>query len=269
MGRLVRDVLRRYEEHDLLTFASAIAFQVLFAIIPLALLVLGLLGGVGLEEEWTREWGPRVRDSVSAPAFQLIDDTARRVLGERQAFWMTAGAVIAVWQISGATRAIMDVFDRIYGSGRRRSFGERLRVSILLGIGVAALLLAAVACATLGDAALRALGVESPWILWLRWPLAIALLFAVVGLLVALAPVERRPLPWITFGSALVVASWVGTSLVLAWYLTAIADYGSIFGALATIVIVLSYLYFAAAAFLTGAEIDAVIRDRFSRRPSA
>ena len=40
----VRGVLRGYEEHDLLTFASAIAFQVLFAIIPLALVGLGLLG---------------------------------------------------------------------------------------------------------------------------------------------------------------------------------------------------------------------------------
>src|SRR5687768_10510838 len=166
MGGLVRDVLDGYEEHDILTFASAIGFQVLFAIIPLALFGLGLLGGLGLEEEWTRVWGPRVKDAVSEPAFQLIDDTARRVLGERQAFWMTAGAVIAVWEISGATRGIMDVFDRIYGAERRRSFVERLRVSMLLGLGVAALLLASVACAAVGDAALRALGVESPWILW-------------------------------------------------------------------------------------------------------
>ncbi len=97
------------------------------------------------------------------------------------------------------------------------------------------------------------------------------MLFAIIplALLVALAPVERRPLRWITFGSALVVASWVGTSLVLAWYLTAVADYGSIFGALATIVVVLSYLYFAAAAFLTGAQLDAVLRERFSDPASA
>ena len=266
---MIRDVLQGYEEHDVLTFASAIAFQVLFAIIPLALFGLGLLGGLGLEEEWTREWGPRVREAVSGAAFQVIDETARRVLGERQAFWMTAGAVIAVWQISGATRGIMDVFDRIYGSDRERPFVERLRVSMLLGLGVAALLLAAVACAALGDAALRAVGIESPWILWLRWPLAAALLFAVVGLMVALAPVERRPLRWITFGSALVVASWVSTSIVLAWYLTTVADYGSVFGALATVVVFLSYLYLASAAFLTGAQVDAILRERFSDPASA
>jgi membrane protein len=261
----VRLILRGWDEHDVLTFASALAFRVLFSIIPLGLLGLALLGGVGLDEEWTREWGPRVKETVSDPVFQVMDETARRVLGERQLFWMTAGVVIAVWEISGATRTIMDVLDRIYGSRRERSFTERVRVSLLLGLGVAALLLAAVGTVVLGDDLLRAAGLGSPALLWLRWPVALALLFSVVALLIARAPVERQPLHWVSFGSVLIVAAWVGTSLVLAWYLTAVADYGSAFGALATVVVALSYLYFASAAFLTGAQLDAIVRRRVER----
>jgi membrane protein len=64
---------------------------------------------------------------------------------------------------------------------------------------------------------------------------------------------------WVTFGSITVVASWVGTSLVFGWYLTSVAEYGSVFGALATIVVLLTYLYVASAAVLTGAEIDALV----------
>jgi membrane protein len=261
----VRLILRGWDEHDVLTFASALAFRVLFSIIPLGLLGLALLGGVGLDEEWTREWGPRVKETVSDPVFQVMDETARRVLGERQLFWMTAGVVIAVWEISGATRTIMDVLDRIYGSRRERSFTERVRVSLLLGLGVAALLLAAVGTVVLGDDLLRAAGLGSPALLWLRWPVALALLFSVVALLIARAPVDHQPLHWVSFGSVLIVAAWVGTSLVLAWYLTAVADYGSAFGALATVVVALSYLYFASAAFLTGAQLDAIVRRRVER----
>jgi membrane protein len=99
-------------------------------------------------------------------------------------------------------------------------------------------------------------------VLWLRWPVALALMFAVVALLVSRAPVDHQPWHWVTFGSVVVVAAWALTSVVLGWYLTGIADYGSIFGALATVVIVLSYLYFASAAFLTGAQLDALVRDR-------
>jgi membrane protein len=261
----IQGVTRGYSEHELLTFASAIAFQVLFAIIPLALFGLSVLGGLGLQDQWTQEWGPKVRDSMSPAAFAVIDETVRRVLGQRQVFWMTAGAAIAIWKVSAAMRAIMNVFDRIYGSHRERSFAERLRVSLLLGIAVGTLLLLAAASVGLGDDAMRAAGIENPLVLWLRWPLALAFLFAAVELLVARAPVDHRPMQWVTFGSIVVVVSWVGTSLVFGWYLTSVADYGSVFGALATVVVLLTYLYMACAAVLTGAEIDALVIERVER----
>jgi membrane protein len=258
---LVREVVRRYDEHDVLTFAGSIAFQVLFAFIPLVLFGLGLLGGLGLESQWTHEWAPKVRGTMAPDVFKVVDETVRRVLHERQLFWTTIGAVIAVWKVSAATRGIMDVFDRIYGSRRERSFVERMRVSLLLGTAVAVLLLAAAASVILGDDLLRSAGIDAGIILWLRWPVAIALLFAVVMLLVAYAPADRQPTRWVQFGAVVVVVAWVGTSVVLAWYLTSVADYGSVFGALATIVIALTYLYFATAAALTGAELDAMVRE--------
>jgi membrane protein len=265
LRQTVRDVLRGFDDHDILTFASALALRILFALIPLTLFGLGLLGGLGLDEQWTRDWSGQVRDAVSPDVFRVIDDTVQRVLGDRQTFWMTAGLVIAVWEISGGMRAIMDVLDRIYGAGRARTLGERLRVSLLLGVGVGALLLAAVGTAMLGDDLLRAAGLDTPLLTWLRWPVAIALLCAVVSLLIAYAPVDRRPLHWISRGSALAVTAWLGTSLVLGWYLTGVADYGSIFGALASVWIVLTYLYFASVAFLAGAEVDALMEAQTSR----
>jgi membrane protein len=265
LRQTVRDVLRGYDDHDVLTFASALALRTLFAVIPLTLFGLGLLGGLGLGGEWTRDWGPQVKDSVSPEVFRVIDDTVRRVLGERQTFWMTAGLAIAIWEISGGMRAVMDVLDRIYGASRERALWERLRVSLALGLAVGVLLLAAVACAILGDDLLRAAGLDTPLLTWLRWPVAIALLCAVVSLLVAYAPVDRRPLHLISRGSALAVLAWLGSSLALGWYLRDVADYGSIFGALATVWIALTYLYLASTAFLTGVELDALMEAQAAR----
>jgi membrane protein len=251
-----------FEERDLLTFASAIAFQVLYAIIPLVLFGLGVLGGLGLDEQWTREWAPAARDAMSPAAFQVVDDTIKKVLGGQQTFWILGGAALATWKVSAGMRAIMDVFDRIYDSRRERTFLERMRDSLLLGGAVAALLLLAAGCAVLGDEAMRGAGIHAGALLWLRWPVALALLFAVVTLLVAYAPADHQPAHWVGFGSIVVVTAWVGTSLVFAVYLTSIADYGSIFGALATVVIALTYLYLAASAVLVGAQLDALVRER-------
>jgi membrane protein len=256
---LVREVLDRYEEHDVLTFASAIAYKVLFAIIPLVLFGLGLAGGLGFDERWTRDWAPKVKDAVSGPVFQVLDEAARRALSQQRTFWMTAGLLLAVWTISSATRAIMDAFDRIYKVRRERPFLERMAVSLGLGLAVAVLLLAAMACVTL-----------APVPAWIRWPAAGLLLIAVVALLVAYAPGERRPLRWVTAGTALSVAAWLGTSLALGWYATSVADYGNVYGALATVVILLTYLYVAAAAFLTGVELDDLLEaEAESQRRSA
>lgn len=261
----VKDLVEAFGRDDVLTFGSAISFQILYSLIPLALFGLGLLGTFGLEEQWTREWAPEARDAMSPAAFQVVDDTVRRVLSEKQVFWTTAGAALAIWKVSAATRSIMDVFDRIYGARKERPFAERLRVSLLLGTAVAALVLGATACVILGDDALRNAGIELGPVLWLRWPAALALLFGAVALLVAFAPVKRQPLRWVTFGSTVAVLAWVLTSLVLGWYLTAVADYGSVFGALATIVILLTYVYFATVAFLTGVELDNLARDRAAK----
>ena len=254
---LVRALIRRYDEHDILTFATALAYRLLFAIMPLLLFGLGLAGGLGFKDHWTRDWAPKVKDAVSPPVFQVIDEAARRALSDRKTFWMTAGLALAVWTISSATRAIMDAFDRIYGVRHRRRFGERMAVSLLLGLAVTVLVLAAVACVTL-----------APVPAWVRWPAAAAVLIGVVALLLAYAPSERRPLRWVTAGTALSVGAWLGISVALGWYATSVADYGSVYGALATFVILMTYLYVAAAAFLTGVELDEMLRERnqFSSR---
>ena len=49
------------EEHGLLTYASAIAFQVLTSLIPLALLVLSVMGFLQLDDVWTKDLAPAVQ----------------------------------------------------------------------------------------------------------------------------------------------------------------------------------------------------------------
>jgi membrane protein len=96
----------------------------------------------------------------------------------------------------------------------------------------------------------------------IRWLLAIALLFAAIGLMVRAAPDVKRPLQWVTFGSLVVVAAWIVLSLLFGLYVAELADYGSVFGNLATIFIALQYLYLSAVVFLAGLVLDAAVEDR-------
>jgi membrane protein len=259
--RVPRKIFAAWGEYDILTFASAISFQVLFALIPLVLFVLGLLGSFDLDSVWERDLAPDVRSTVSPDVFRVIDETAHQVLTERQLFWASAGAVIAVWEVSGAMRGVMDVLDRMYGSAGRRPFWSRLRVSIGLSLAVTVLLLAATAVVRFGPQAVDGLIVARV----ASWAVALGLMLVAVALVIRIGPAVERPFRWVSTGALLVVGGWTLMSLVFGWYLTSVADYGSIFGNLATIVVLFEYLYLSAIALLTGLLVDAKANARMAR----
>ena len=260
---LARQVIAGMEEHDLLTYAGAIAFKVLISLLPLALLVLSVMGFLELDDVWTKDIAPDVKQQVSGPVFQVIDDVARRTLGSKQGWWLTAGLVFTLWQTSGAARAIMGALSRVYGDGEDRSFLRRYATSFALGLAVAVCVLAALVIVRFGAAIL---GFDDPG--WLgeavltvvRWSAALALLTTAVWLLLRFAPAHPGPHRWVSFGSALCVIAWALTSVVFGFYATDIADYGSIFGSLATAFLLMTYLYLSAGAFLIGAQVDAIVR---------
>lgn len=126
----MRDVIDGFERNDLLTYASAIAFQILTAIVPFLLFLLGLLGFLSLDEVWAKDLAPEIRPHVSRTVFSLIDDTANKVLDQRQGFWVTAGFLVALWQVSGAVRAVMGALDNVYGTRRHRPARERYPLSL-------------------------------------------------------------------------------------------------------------------------------------------
>jgi membrane protein len=258
---LGRGLLDGFEQNDLLTYASAIAFQILTAIVPFLLFLLGLLGFLDLGEVWDDDLAPDVEPRVSDATFELLDDTVREVLENRQLFWLTGGFLLALWQISGGVRAVMGALDGVYDTRRNRPARERYPLSIALALAVAILVASSAAVARFVPLLLG----EMPALLDVaffigRWLVAVALLALAVGLLVHYAPGVRRPLPWVSFGTLLVIAGWVAMSVGFWVYLTRIADYDSIFGHLANLVVLMAFLYAAAVVFLAGPQIDAVVR---------
>jgi membrane protein len=245
-------LVRAFDEHDLLTYATAIAFNAIFAVIPLALSGLALLGVLGAERVWTEHLAPDLRGQVSPDVFHVIDSSVRNVLRARQGFWVTLGAALAVWEVSGAMRAVMTVLDRIYGVARKRGRVERYRVSMLLSLAVTVLLVAATFVFELAPATGSTLATIA------RWPLAAALLLAALAAVVRWAPAEHRTWRWVTFGTGLVVGAWLLMSLLFGIYLRELADYGSIFGNLATVIVGFEYAYLSAIVFLAGLSVDGI-----------
>jgi Predicted membrane protein len=73
-----------FQQLELFTYANAIAFCVLFALVPFALFVVALLGFLDLTVLWTRDLAPGVGAIVGPSAFGVLDETVRQILVARQ-----------------------------------------------------------------------------------------------------------------------------------------------------------------------------------------
>lgn len=265
----VEEIAEGFREHNLLVEASGIAFRVLLALIPCALFVLGLIGFLGLDEVWRQDIAPDLRSSVSPAAYRLIDDTVSQVLTQKQIFWVTVGAAIAVWQMSGVVRTVRKILNRMYRADEDRSTARVFLDSLLIGAVVGALLLCALVAVRIGPLAIDPLlgsGTLASIISFLvRWTVAIALLFLTVGILIRTSPDVDQPIRWVSFGAVVVVVIWAVTTLLFGLYLADVADYGSVFGNLATVFILLEYLFLSSTVFVGGLLVDYLAQRRSSR----
>ncbi|HEV2999583.1 MAG TPA: YihY/virulence factor BrkB family protein [Solirubrobacteraceae bacterium] len=265
LGARVRRAYSALDEHEILNSASAIAFQVLFALVPLGLFTVALLGFLELDRVW-EDAAAEIEPKVSPAAFSVMDDTVRRVLAEQQPFWLTAGAALAIWRLSAAMRAAMGALDRIYEcEDGERSLVSELRTSIGLSLVTTVLMLLALAVIHLGPLVVEVDGAVANVVsIVVRWAVGLGLGVLAFGVVIHYGPARGQPLGWVSRGTVLCASAWLLATFAFAFYVTELADYGSVFGSFATVFLLLTYLYLSAAAFLAGVEID--VRARASRQ---
>ncbi|HET7571327.1 MAG TPA: YihY/virulence factor BrkB family protein [Gaiellaceae bacterium] len=263
---IVRLWVDLFARHNLLTYASAIAFQALVALVALLLLGIGVLGEIGRTDVWTRQVGPRIEPKVLHDVYRGVDATFEKIFHAGSWGLIAFAAALAVWEVSGMVRAVMGALATIYGHDDTRPWWIRFPRSLAVAVVLTAALVGAVLLATAAKGAVA--GAWSiPWGI-LRWLLAVGLVATAFGSLLRFAPIEPRTKTWVTGGTALVTVAWVVQTLLFALYLRH-ADYRSAAGSLLGFYFVTTFLYVAAIILLVGVELDELLRRDLERKERA
>ncbi len=254
---LVRLWVDLFAKDNLLTYASAIAFQALVALVALLLLTVAVLGEIGREDVWTNQVAPKIESKVLFDVFAGINQTFEKIFHTSSIGLIVFAAVLTVWEISGVVRACMGAISRVYEHDEDRPWWIRFPISIGVAVAFTAALLGAILLGTAAGSAVHG-GWSIPFTIG-RWLLAAALIGLAFGLLVRYAPAERRATRWASAGSALVVLGWIAQSLIFMEYLR-IANYTSAAGSLLGVYFLTTYLYVGAIVLLVGIELDELLR---------
>lgn len=246
-----------FAKHNLLTWASAIAFQALVALVPLSLLLLGILGALGESSVWTKQVRPGLQAHLSKPIFRALDYAAEKILTHATVGLLLFAAALAIWEISGSVRAAGGALNTIYDTKEQRSIWLRFAISFGIAIAIGTCVVGAVLLLTLAKH--TGGSVEAPLSV-VRWIAAIVLLGVAVNVLVRFAPFEPRAERWASLGTAFIVVAWVVASLIFRWYVTSVASFRSSWGSFVAVLVLTGYLYTSAIVFLVGVQADELIR---------
>jgi|SRR5215212_719443 len=262
---------RKYLRHDdMNSYAAALAYRALFAMVPFLALLVGLLWFLGIGD-FFMEW---LADEISFPLRGQIAEIVRQWLKQTQSLTqgerLSIGLVViglAVWSISSGVRTLTKALNRAYDAQDTRPSWKRYGVSFFYALGLAVMVIVAATLLFFGTRTIEwivgRVGLDEAFVslwTWLRLPVALVLLMLVVSIVYWTVPNVNYAYRLITPGAALAVIVWVLASLGFAFYVVNFANYSVIYGSIGVVFVLLLYFYISAAALLLGAEVNVAVR---------
>jgi membrane protein len=259
-----------FRKHQLLTYAWAIAMRAFIGVAGLTFLTLAVLGETGHRDAWKDHVAPTIEPKLTHPTYVAINAAVQKIYSSNSAGLIAFASVYAVWQVSGAIRAVMDALNEIMGRDEKRRVFHRVGLSIALALVVILLIACAVFVVAVSSRLLGASGgIWHALVAVLRWPVGAVFLGLAVGIVARYAPVEHRGARWASVGATMIVVAWLVESALYALYMKDIADYKTASGNLLLLLVVTTYLYISSIVFLAGAQLDEFLRAEAKGNKSA
>lgn len=271
-GRRLIGAIGSFIEDDMASYAAALSYQVFFSLFPFLLFLIALLGWLRIPGffDWLLSQAQLVLPEQAAGVVQQAVGQLRDQTGGGL---ISFGIAVAVWSASAALRMTTTALNIAYDAHEDRPVWKTYPLSIVYTVLLAGIIIVSMALMLIGPQIMewlaQQIGLDSVFVAlwgWLRIPVAVLLLIAVVALIYYQLPNVEQPFLFITPGSVLAVVVWIVASLGFSYYVQNFANYSAIYGSLGAIIVLLFYFYISAAVLLFGAEVNAQIYHRFCRR---
>jgi membrane protein len=283
--------VKSYFEHRMATYAEQLSYRGLFGFFPFIILVFALLAVLRVDAVFDR----LIEAAMGTPPQQIpepleaVAEEGRAQVGflrplieqareQAGGGLLSFGLVISLWSVSAIAFSLTEALNVAYGVEETRSRWKRFAFALVFGPFLALAFIVASGLMLIGPqvagwfAALA--GLDAAWVAlwgWLRFPVALFLLAAVLSVVYRFVPDTDRSFWSATPGAGLAVIAWAIASLGFSFYLANFANRGLTYGSLGTAVGLLVYLYLSASVVLLGAEINAAVyrlhRGRISENP--
>ena len=253
----------RLREHNTTLVAAGVAFYAFLALVPTLVALISVYGLVAdpadvrqQVQDLSSSLPAEVEDFLVYQLTQIIDANRGGL-----SVTLVVAIVLALWSASGGTAALITGIhvarEREEPAGFVAKKGKALLLTLAAIVFLVIVIFRVAAVppllddSGLGDAGRLAFDI-------LRWPVLAVVMLLGIGLLYRFSagPHPRAWLGVVTIGAVVAMVAWLVVSGLFAAYTANFASYGKTYGALASIVVVLLWLWLTSLALLIGAETD-------------
>lgn len=263
-----KNAWRQFNVDQCTDLAAALTYYLVQAMFPALLALVSLLGLFGEGQRTTKAILDIIkRFAPGDTATQLQPIIENMVNAKGTGFALVIGILASTWSASGFVGAFGRALNRIYAVPEGRTT-IRLRASnflltVVLELMAAGVLLGLALSGSVAHAVFTRLGVGGTIQTvydWLKWPVILAVVVAMLALLYNMSPnLKQAKFRWLSIGAGVAVLVWIIASLAFGLYVSHFGNYNKTYGTLGGVIAMLLWLWITNIALLLGAEVDSEI----------
>src|SRR5271169_3583073 len=259
--RLVTATVSSFLRHNDLTSSAALAFFFLMSLFPFLIFLASALALLPIPHLAARLIH-LVSHFVPEQTMPMVDNMLTSTMHTNNGL-LSAGFILAVIAASNAIASMATALNTIYEVEETRGFWRERLSAIYVTFAVGGMTTVALGAMLLGPhfgrELARVFNVSRTFVaVWpvMRWTLVLTCALTSIGTLYYLGPNCKHTLRQQVAGSLFAVAVWIASSGLLGIYLRKFSYFNAMYGTLASFIVLMMWLQFAAMAILLGAELN-------------
>lgn len=274
-GLRIKDLGRRafaeIDEDNVLDGAAALAYYFFFALFPMIMVLIAMLGIFG-GQSLANTLVDQITRMMPGSASTVVHDTMKHALANSGGGKLSLGVLLALWSATSGMTGMMSALNNVFEVRETRSMIKSRAIALGLTVLNGVIVLIGMALLLYGGTfADHFLGGQLA-IAWkiIQYPLSIAFLLLSYSTIYYFAPnIEHPHWEWVTPGSFVGVLLWLIASIGLRVYLHFSNSYNTTYGALGGVMILMLWFWVTGLAVLIGGEFNSEIEKAAGEKQKA
>lgn len=266
----VKIILERFRRDNLSEYAAYSALFIILSFVPFIMVLLSIIKNIPV---FTGTSAPEQISFVSEEVGSLITRIFKEAREKANGAVLSVTTIAALWSASRGLIGIINGLNRIHRVKETRGF-LRLRLSAMVYMLLfIAAVLAALLLLVFGQSILDRLAAAFPFfeqvsgvLFSMRWVIGFCLLILFFLFVYAALPIQKsRPFSKLP-GAVFSAAGWLGFSALYSLYVNRFANYSYVYGSLATIALLILWLYICMFILFLGEELNVMLSSNYLKK---